>query len=57
MLNIYKMKIPAQNIQKIWNTMKRLNLRIREVEEGNKNTCEKPEKKFSTKSWQKILLT
>ena len=39
----------TQNIQEIWDTMKRPNLRIIGIEEG-KETQSKPWKLFSTKS-------
>ena len=45
--NVKSEKFPTQNIQEIWDTMKRPNLRIIEIEEGEEFQLKAPEDIFN----------
>jgi hypothetical protein len=54
--NAKSKKFLTQNIQEIWDTMKRPNIRIIEIGEGASSHVQEPEI-FSTKSYKKISPT
>ena len=52
-----KKKNPDTNIQEIWDTMKRPNLRIIDIQEGEEMQVNRPDQSVSSKSWKKNFLT
>ena len=53
--NVKSEKFPTQNIQEIWDTMKRPNLRIIEIEEGEEFQLKAPEDIFNKIIVEKIF--